>query len=79
MWSHSRSHSGPRTLTYCHLVLECGRWGGSSPAQAVCALPTRVTVLHRNGLSPATIFTWSLPLTVSQGLRGKGVTQVGLH
>lgn len=55
-----------------HLVLECGRWGGSSLAPGlVCALPNRMTVLHRNGLSPTIVFTWLPPLTVSQGLGGR--------
>lgn len=54
-----------------HLVLECGRWGGLLAPGLVCALPNRMTVLHGNGLSPAPVFTWFPPLTVSQGL-GKG-------
>ena len=50
-------------------LLGCGKWGSSSLApDLVRALPSRVTALHRSGLRPTTAFTWSPPLTVSQGL-----------
>lgn len=52
----------------CYEVRKAGKQLPWFPG-LVSALPTSIIVLHRNGLSPANVFTWSSPLKVSQGLR----------